>query len=237
MSDNEHALAVLGDTEILAVKHLPLQVVPQLIQRGEDSAERAPLMVSEKASDVLKKQKPWLFRPSNPRDLKKENATGIAESRAHAGNGEGLAGETAAQEIEVGETAGVDTGDVAEGPVVGKPSPVEGGGVLVDFREADTDGAASDTEFKSADAAEQREIPRSCVIHRLLRIEGALDVGSTPPGVAVRHVAAAIVVLRPAQRRSADHIFAMKAWRTARQGDVVCRHRIVVRARLIFGEP
>ncbi len=32
MSDNEHALPVLGDAEILAVKHLPLEVVPQFIK-------------------------------------------------------------------------------------------------------------------------------------------------------------------------------------------------------------
>ena len=36
MSDNEHSFPILGDAEILAVKHLPLEVIPQFIKRFDD---------------------------------------------------------------------------------------------------------------------------------------------------------------------------------------------------------
>lgn len=36
ISDNEQAFSGLGDTEILAVKHLPCDIIPQFIQRTED---------------------------------------------------------------------------------------------------------------------------------------------------------------------------------------------------------
>jgi hypothetical protein len=45
MSDNEHSFPILGDSEILAVKHLPLDVVPQFIKRGDDGVERFSVVV------------------------------------------------------------------------------------------------------------------------------------------------------------------------------------------------
>jgi hypothetical protein len=54
MSDNEHALPVLRDCEVLSVKHLPLAVVPDRIQRKEDGCESASLLVAEESLDVLK---------------------------------------------------------------------------------------------------------------------------------------------------------------------------------------
>lgn len=53
MSDKEHSATMLG--RVLArVTHLPLAVVPKLIQRGEDVRERVPFVVTEKPVDVLK---------------------------------------------------------------------------------------------------------------------------------------------------------------------------------------
>ena len=37
MSDNEHTFPILGDSEIFRVKHLPLAVVPEFIQRIESA--------------------------------------------------------------------------------------------------------------------------------------------------------------------------------------------------------
>ena len=45
ISDNVHPIAGLGDAEILAVKHLPRDIVPQLIQRAEDGRKRPALVM------------------------------------------------------------------------------------------------------------------------------------------------------------------------------------------------
>ena len=82
MSDNEDALAVLRNPEILAVKHLPLDVVPQAIKRTDDDGERAPFIVREKPFDVLKEQKAWSFGFDNPSDVKEERTARVFESEA-----------------------------------------------------------------------------------------------------------------------------------------------------------
>jgi hypothetical protein len=56
MSDNEDSLSVLRDPEVFAVKHFPLDVIPQAIQCGEDSGESSPLVVREKPFNVLKEK-------------------------------------------------------------------------------------------------------------------------------------------------------------------------------------
>ena len=53
MSDMEDPLAALGNVG-LWVKHLPLHVVPQSIQRSKDRLERSPSFVIEQSPDVLK---------------------------------------------------------------------------------------------------------------------------------------------------------------------------------------
>ena len=45
MSDNEHPLSVLGNPEVLTVKHLPLDIIPKFIQCGEDNSESSPFVV------------------------------------------------------------------------------------------------------------------------------------------------------------------------------------------------
>ena len=54
MSDNEDSLSVLRYSEILAVKHLPLEVIPKTIQCAEDNTEGAPFFVREKPLNILK---------------------------------------------------------------------------------------------------------------------------------------------------------------------------------------
>jgi hypothetical protein len=56
MSCNEHTFPVLGDSVILAVKHLPLAVVPQLINRGDDGLESPSTVMAEKSFDVFKEE-------------------------------------------------------------------------------------------------------------------------------------------------------------------------------------
>jgi len=61
MSDNDNAFSVLGDSVILAVKHLPLTVVPQLINRSDDGFESIAVVVTKKSFDVFKDEEPRLF--------------------------------------------------------------------------------------------------------------------------------------------------------------------------------
>jgi hypothetical protein len=53
MSDNDDALPVLGDSVILAVKHLPLTIVPQLINRGDDGSESVAVVMTKQSFDIL----------------------------------------------------------------------------------------------------------------------------------------------------------------------------------------
>jgi len=55
MSDNEQSPAILGGV-LARVTHLPLAVIPKLIQRGEDMGERLPVGVTEKPTNVLKEK-------------------------------------------------------------------------------------------------------------------------------------------------------------------------------------
>jgi len=45
MADNVHPFPILGDFVILAVKHLPLDVVPQLIKRSDNGMKCLTVVV------------------------------------------------------------------------------------------------------------------------------------------------------------------------------------------------
>lgn len=80
MSDNEYPFPVLRDTIILAVKHLPLEVIPQLIKRLDDGFERLPLLVTEKPFYVFKQEKLRPLSVKQSEDIKEDGATGIGKS-------------------------------------------------------------------------------------------------------------------------------------------------------------
>lgn len=75
ISDNIHALSGLGDSEILAVKHLPCDIVPQFIQRREDGRKSPALVMRQQSGNIFKQQKRWSFNGGNSGDLKKESAS------------------------------------------------------------------------------------------------------------------------------------------------------------------
>ena len=72
MSNNEHALPVLRDSVILAVKHLPLQIIPQLNKRSEDCGEGCTAVVAEEAFDIFKEKQARPFVFEYPCDFKKK---------------------------------------------------------------------------------------------------------------------------------------------------------------------
>lgn len=97
-----HTLSGLGDTEILAVKDLPCDIVPQLIQRTEDGRKSPAFVMRQQAGNIFKQQKRWSFNGGNSGDLKKESASCvILESSAEPCDTERLAGKTAANKVDI----------------------------------------------------------------------------------------------------------------------------------------
>lgn len=92
----------MGDTEILAVKDLPCDIVPQLIQRTEDGRKSPALVMRQQTGNIFKQQKRWSFNGGNSGDLKKESASCvILESSAEPCDTEGLTGKTAANKVDI----------------------------------------------------------------------------------------------------------------------------------------
>ena len=56
MSDNEDSFSVLGHSEILAVKHLPFDVIPQLDKLGYDDSESSAVVMTRESLNIFKKE-------------------------------------------------------------------------------------------------------------------------------------------------------------------------------------
>ena len=84
ISDNEHPLSDLGDTEIRAVKHHPFHAVPQVIKRGEDGRKRPALVMRKQSWNVLKQKIRRSSGLSQAGNLKEESASGIFKSLSSA---------------------------------------------------------------------------------------------------------------------------------------------------------
>ena len=133
MSDNVHSLPVLGDAEILAVTHLPLEVIPQLIKRGDHGTESSSLVVAEKSLNVFKDEMSRPFTPQYSCKVIEKSPSGIIEPQSFSSDAERLARESSDQEVEVGESISVDCGNVSVAPVAGEVSFIGCDCVLVDF--------------------------------------------------------------------------------------------------------
>lgn len=113
ISDNEHPFPILRDAEILAVKHLPLKVIPQFIKRGDDGLESSSSVVVGESFDVLKENKARLLGFEYSCDFKKESASGVVEPPPFSSHAESLARESSTEHVEVWEFVGIDFGDVS----------------------------------------------------------------------------------------------------------------------------
>ncbi len=133
MSDNEHPFPILWDTEILAVKHLPLEVIPQAIKRFDDDVEGLPAVVAEESFDVLKDKTTGPSLIENPCDVKKERTPGIEKSQSLSGNREGLAGESSDKTVELRKLVCSNGGDVSSVDGVFKVVVINISGVAIPF--------------------------------------------------------------------------------------------------------
>ena len=93
---------------MFAVKHSPFDMIPQVIKRGEDDTKRPASVMRKEPRHVFKKkiQRPLLFNHSG--QFKEESASCIFKSFSPASCRKRLAGESPAQEVEVGEFFGVN---------------------------------------------------------------------------------------------------------------------------------
>lgn len=171
MSEDIYALPVLGDAEILAVKHLPLEVIPQVIQRLEDDAEGSSAVVAEEPLDVLKEHVATAHMSKQPLDFKEERTAGVSKPFPLAGDGKGLARKSSTDEIKVWEGCGVDGGDVTKWGMGRKVMGINGSGMLVDFGVADAGPSRvcpCNPQFEPSDAGKEAEVPHGLGVTMLV---------------------------------------------------------------------
>ncbi|HYR29431.1 MAG TPA: hypothetical protein VEU30_13255 [Thermoanaerobaculia bacterium] len=156
MSDKEQAAPLLG--RVLArVTHLPLAVVPKVIQDGEDKGERLPVGVTEKPANVLKQKKARALGGDESCEIEEESTASVRKASASSGDGVRLAREPRNEEIEGRDGARVEARDVAIGVVVREVVAVDRERGPTDFAEADA-RVVAEGELEAASAGEGREV-------------------------------------------------------------------------------
>ncbi len=71
IADEEYSFSVLGEP-MTAVENLPLNIVPQSIQRTEDSEEGSSFVMEEESFDVFKEEQAGLFGFCNAAEVEEE---------------------------------------------------------------------------------------------------------------------------------------------------------------------
>ena len=100
ISDNEHTAASLGHSEVLSVKKPVGEPIPEDSQEPEEGSKIPPSVRRQDAGDVLPDQPAGPIAASNCTEGKHEVATRIVQSLSESGDTEGLAGGSAAENIE-----------------------------------------------------------------------------------------------------------------------------------------
>ena len=117
ISDKVHPFSGLGDSEILAVKHLPFHKIPQSVQRMEDGRKRpAPVMVKQ-SGNIFKQQIRRSFCRSQPGNFKEQGTSWIVESSTVSSNRKRLAGKSAAQQVEARHSFWIGFSDIFTKPL------------------------------------------------------------------------------------------------------------------------
>jgi hypothetical protein len=98
-SDDEHPPASLRHSEVTAVESPPSQAIPELGQRAKHCSEVPTALAREETGYVLDEQEAGSKRLSDSCELEEEAGTVTCESCSLPGNGEVLARESAAEQI------------------------------------------------------------------------------------------------------------------------------------------
>ena len=117
ISDKVDPTAGLGDSKILAVKHLPFQTIPQSVQRMEDGRKCPAAVMVKQAGNIFKQQIRRSFCRSQPGNFKEQGTSWIVESSTVSSNRKRLTGKTSAQEFEVGDIARIGFSDIFTEPL------------------------------------------------------------------------------------------------------------------------
>ena len=114
---------------MFAVKHRPFDMIPQVPQRGEDGRKCASLVMAQNSGNIFKQQIPWPFGFSQSGNFKEQSASGVGKSFPSASIRKCLAGESPAQQVELGQVVWVNgsciwiisflLSDVVDGTVAG----------------------------------------------------------------------------------------------------------------------
>lgn len=156
--DQEYTATLLGDSEILSIKHSPKSHIPAVRKGPDDCLKVAAIVDSEQVNDVLKDHPARLCFFEDSYDFPKQSAAFALQSTGSvaAGDADVLAGEACGDDIDGRQVVGPALAHVFKlacmGKSIGKHSPVDG-------VELDLPGGAVSSVFKSdikaSDACEQ----------------------------------------------------------------------------------
>jgi hypothetical protein len=112
--NNVDATALLGDSEVLAVKHTPRDAIPEFVQRLEYDREVSSSVASEKAVHVFDDNGSWQASSNEAHKVMKESRLAPAKPRArpHARQAEVLARESGCPNIGRRDVCIADLSDV-----------------------------------------------------------------------------------------------------------------------------
>jgi hypothetical protein len=71
--NNVDSTTLLGDSEVLAVKHTPRHAIPEFVQRLQYDGEVTSSMAREKAVDVFEDNGPWSASSNEADKIVKES--------------------------------------------------------------------------------------------------------------------------------------------------------------------
>jgi hypothetical protein len=200
MSDNEHAAASLGDSEVSRVQHSPRHAIPEVGQRRENDGEISATVRGKESGYVLNEEPAGVKSVGDPGELEEQRRARAFEPRPFASDAEVLAGEAATDEIrgslfpvgvcsasttsrsakpESTEPSGINVLNGIHAWYSGPPSLQDSSsvGVNLDLSGASPSGAF-ESEVESPDAREEREEGR----HSGMRV---FEVGG--PGLTCEH--------------------------------------------------
>ena len=156
--NNVDATALLGDSEVFAVKHTPADTVPEFVQRLEYDCEVSSSVAREKAVHVLEDNGSWTASSNEAHKLVKESrlASPKPRSRPHSRQREILAGEACRPDIRFRDLCIIELpyvmvyGEIR--PMLAEDRTAERVDLAV---EADLEPGPLKTEVQASDAGEE----------------------------------------------------------------------------------
>jgi hypothetical protein len=172
-SHKEAPTALLGDSEIFAVKHTPCDTIPALVQRLEYDGKVSSSVASKQAVNVFKDNGSWQSSSNKPHKLVKESRFFPSKpfSRPHSCQAKVLAGEACGPNIGIWDVCILNLCDVRffgdRRPVLAEDISAKRFDLAL---KRDIEASPLKTEVKPADSGEERRdgigqfgSSRSCV--------------------------------------------------------------------------